>query len=348
MNRLSIVHVMPGDGIGGAEVAARSMLARDDLPCDFKLLLMSGEPIETGSAQVIAQRHANALSGRAIWETRRAIRSLAPDTVLFSLWRSVPPMLLTHLTVRPRPRLVLFLHSTQTVHFADRLFSFIGIRIADAVWADSPVTLQKRAVPSGKRTDVVSFVVDRVVPASMTMPPSLRFVSWCRLSAEKGLDRALRLIAALSRRGGDVRYDIWGPDGGEQAALERLTDELGIRRQVAFRGPTPRSSLPEIAAGHSFFMQLSRFEGMAMSVVEAMQLGLVPVTTMVGQMAEYVRPGETGIRVDPADLDAAADAIEAVAKDAAGFSALRERAMAEWSDHACYADDVCRAAALLT
>ena len=40
-------------------------------------------------------------------------------------------------------------------------------------------------------------------------------------------------------------------------------------------------------ANASFYLQTSKFEGFAMSVVESMMMGLVPVVTPVGEIGRY-------------------------------------------------------------
>ena len=51
----------------------------------------------------------------------------------------------------------------------------------------------------------------------------------------------------------------------------------------------------KIAQDCSFFIQLSSYEGMAMSVVESMQLGLVPIITEVGEIENYCQDLKNGI-----------------------------------------------------
>ena len=84
-----------------------------------------------------------------------------------------------------------------------------------------------------------------------------------------------------------------------------------------------------------------------MACVEAMQLGLVPVVTPVGEMAHYVAPGETGLLIDPERLDDVADAIVALIADPPNYAAMRQRAIDRWRDAPLYADDVCAAASAL-
>jgi glycosyltransferase involved in cell wall biosynthesis len=84
---------------------------------------------------------------------------------------------------------------------------------------------------------------------------------------------------------------------------------------------------------------------MAMATVEAMQLGLVPVVTAVGEMAHYVSDGISGIIVDAADPDAGAAKLLPLLTDQARFSAMRQEAIRIWEDAPLYAEAICGAAA---
>lgn len=79
-----------------------------------------------------------------------------------------------------------------------------------------------------------------------------------------------------------------------------------------------------------------------MSVVEAMQLGLVPVVTPVGEIANYCRHMENGIIHD--DLASTAAAIEAVVADPERYAAMSRAAIETWRDAPLYADDFAAAA----
>ena len=146
------------------------------------------------------------------------------------------------------------------------------------------------------------------------------------------MDRAIDLIARLVARGIDARFDLWGPNQGPRATLEKQAESLGSRDRIAFHGPISRSDLGTIASEGSFLLQLSRLEGMAMVVVEAMQLGLVPVVTPVGEIRRYCRDGENALLVDPGDLDGAADRIADLLSDPDRYrsmSAAARNAMGE-------------------
>ena len=341
--RPRILHIIPHDGIGGVEVAARSMAERGDLGCDFTLLLLAGDTLADDRSNVVTSPYRSPLNPLA--QLRGVLHCLRarPDVLVMSLWRSVAAGVLARLLSR-RTRLVYFLNLDRPAHFVDAAAARVAIFFADEIWGDSGATLAARIGARGKATRVISFVTDRrTVPAAL---PGVRphFVTWSRLNRQKGIDRALRFIALLRKSGVDASFDIWGPDDGERALLEGLAAELGIAGSVAFRGPAARETLPAIAAEGGFFLQLSRFEGMAMGTVEAMQLGLVPVVTPVGEMARYVQEGQTGVVVDPDRLEQAAATVAELLRDPSAFHRLRAGAVAYWQAASLYPEDVCAAA----
>jgi glycosyltransferase involved in cell wall biosynthesis len=345
---IKIVHLIPHDGLGGVEVAARSMAARENAPCDFQLLLIAGPVIGGDRGRIIESPYASPLNPLAQFRALKLCLRARPDILIFSLWRSFAVALAMRI-LRPRTRIVFFLNLTRSTHFVDAIVSRMAIAIADAVWADSDATLQQRLGRRNKPSRVISFVTDRLAPAAGTVPiaPKPRFVSWSRLNRQKGIDRALRFINLLADMGADARFDVWGPDDGALPRLRKLADELGIAKRVTFHGPAARDELPGIAAGASFFLQLSRFEGMAMGTVEAMQLGLVPVVTAVGEMSRYVVDGVTGVIVDPDRPDPAIREMIRLLDEPERYRLIQQRAAECWQRAPLYADDICAAAAEL-
>ncbi|MCA1653693.1 MAG: glycosyltransferase [Sphingomonadales bacterium] len=222
----------------------------------------------------------------------------------------------------------------------DRLLSGAAIRLADEVWSDSAATLDARLIGSSKAR-IVSFVTERLSPPdTRVVVPRPNFVVWCRQDHQKGLDRAITFIGLLAARDIDAHFDIWGPEGGGHASLQRQVAELALERRVTFRGSLDRAQLSAIAAEASFFLLPSRFEGMSMACVEAMQLGLVPVVTDVGEMARYIEPGGSGIILDPADLESGSAKIAALLAQPERFAEMRDRAIQRWSHSPLYRDDV--------
>jgi colanic acid/amylovoran biosynthesis glycosyltransferase len=155
---------------------------------------------------------------------------------------------------------------------------------------------------------------------------SFAVVSVGRLVPFKGHDLALRVIAAARPRIRGLRYRIIG--GGDlRSDLETLADELGVADVTEFAGvQTHEETLAALGAADAF-LHMGRVaedgsvEAQGVAPAEAGACGLAVVTTNVGGLAEVVRAGETGFVVGAEDVAAAADALVALAGDAA----LRER-----------------------
>jgi glycosyltransferase involved in cell wall biosynthesis len=310
-------------------------------------LVIGGETLAPDRAWVTALGWHSPLTPLAHIAAGIAIAGWRPDVLVCSLWKSIPAGLIAKL-FRPRMKLVSFLHSFERQNVGDRAFHHLLFRFAAEVWADSAASISSTVSRfAAGRGRVISYVSDGMERTTLLPAPGPAFVGWARLHPDKRIDRAIRLISLLVERGIDARYDHWGPDQGLGPGLVSLARELGLGDRVRFHGAIEREQFPKACAGSTFLLQLSRTEGMAVSVVEAMQLGLVPVVTPVGQIATYCRDGDNALLVDSDVLDDAAYRIIALLGDPAKIRRMSDKARAEWRDAPHYADEMVAAARAL-
>ncbi|WP_092047891.1 glycosyltransferase [Planctomicrobium piriforme] len=116
-------------------------------------------------------------------------------------------------------------------------------------------------------------------------------ISVARLSPEKDYATLLHAMQLVIQHEPRFRLLLVG-DGSERARLEQLATELDIRQHIEFLGE--RKDVPDLLRKAGFFVSSSKTEGISLTLLEAMAVGLPIVTTRVGGNPEIVVEGETG------------------------------------------------------
>ena len=160
-----------------------------------------------------------------------------------------------------------------------------------------------------------------------------RLLCVARLAPAKNHALLLQTVARLVESGRDVSLTLVG-DGPLRGRLEERARELGISGRVRFAGR--RTDTPAFYRDADIFVLLSDYEGMPMSIIEAMASGLPVVATRAGGVAELVADGVNGALVE-ADADAAAGAIAAVCDDPSLYARLSAGAVRTASRHSAAA-----------
>ena len=120
------------------------------------------------------------------------------------------------------------------------------------------------------------------------------------------------LIAAVTEVP-EARFLVVG-DGPERHALEAEAIARGVAGRIQFLGY--RADVPELLADCDLFVLPSLFEGLPLSILEAMAARRAVVASDIGGNDEAVIEGETGVLVPPAEPAALAAAIRALLADA--------------------------------
>ena len=127
-----------------------------------------------------------------------------------------------------------------------------------------------------------------------------------RLTRHKGVDIGIRVVALLRGLYPDLAYAVVG-SGSERVWLESLARELGVSDRVHFLGSIPDHELPALYQAAEIYLGLSRqmpdrVEGFGISLLEAAASGVPAVASRTGGIPDAVRDGETGLLVDPDDV----------------------------------------------
>lgn len=127
-----------------------------------------------------------------------------------------------------------------------------------------------------------------------------------RLEEQKGHDDLLLAVAQVRGEIPDLTVLLVG-EGTRQARLQALTRELGLQEAVRFLGT--RRDIPRILRALDCFIMPSRWEGIPLTLLEAMGYGLPVISTPVGRAPEIIRDGVNGRLAPVADPGALAAAI---------------------------------------
>jgi glycosyltransferase involved in cell wall biosynthesis len=332
-----IVHVIPYDGIGGVEIASASVEAGRYSEFVFSKAFIATKGEAAPPRPYVFESGSGAENNpRAFVRTVRHLLRVKPQILVLSLWRSCIVGLIVK-TLRPRTRLIVFLHNTRHSNRVDAILTRLTARVASAIWADSASTAAQRLGPAwASRTRPISFLTRRL-PRVTSGEPGLQFVTWGRLHPRKRIDLALDFFALVHARHPTARFTVIGPDRGEGAMLREHAATLGLQDAVDFTGSANIEQITNTAAKAAFFVQTSRAEGMGMSVVEAMQLGLVPVVTPVGEIGSYVDDGRNGVWFTNAQD--ALDKVDRLLNQPESYRAMSHAATETWQDQALYRDE---------
>jgi len=151
------------------------------------------------------------------------------------------------------------------------------------------------------------------------------------LEPRKNLERLIRAVALVHRRGRPIPLVLVGPSGWHldgrhgRPGLHVLVRELGLEPYVHYLGYVPTADLPGLLTLATVFAFPSLYEGFGLPAVEAMACGAPVLTSRDTAMDEVC--GDAAHLVDPYSLDGIADGLEQLFDDATLRQCLSQRAL---------------------
>ena len=165
------------------------------------------------------------------------------------------------------------------------------------------------AIPNGISSDRVKINRDpKLLRQELDVAPNtLMLLSTGRLAEGKGLEYLLQAAQLLTRDSKLSLKVVLAGDGPLKSDLEKLANDLGLRKQVTFLGF--RDDIGELLAASDIVVLPTLREGLSIALLEAMAAGKPIVTTTIGSNLEATRHGRAALLVAAKNPEALAKAI---------------------------------------
>lgn len=300
-------------------------------------------------------RYVNWRSIKAIWGAVSEVRSIRPDFVylngFFSARSTILPQILIRLRVLPKTQIVLAPRGEfggAAISMKSRkkrlyLGAYRRFGLArNLLWhASSAAEAANIEQVIGSNSRIVVRENDTELPTNARLPTKrvggpLRAVHFARLSPIKGLDLLLASMGALT---GELSLDVYGPEEDDDyvARCKKLARDLPDHVRVAFHGPIPHDSVPDVLARYDVMFFPTRGENFSHVIAESLSVSCPVITPDTTPWTDVLRSGGGNV-VDSNDRGGWSRAVQAyVNLGEDGWSLNRQKAAgayARWSQHA--------------
>lgn len=178
------------------------------------------------------------------------------------------------------------------------------------VSADNRETLESNLALELPRSDIVDNPFNvrmNAAPAWPATTPHWKLACVARVHfITKSQDLLVRVLRLPKWRARPLQVTLWGSDNGNLNQLRRSIELRGLHEQIVYGGVS--NDIEQLWSEHHGLLLPSRAEGNALSLIEAMMCGRVPITTRVGRAGELIDDDENGF-IAPA---ATAELVDAV------------------------------------
>ncbi len=192
------------------------------------------------------------------------------------------------------------------------------------------------AIPNGLLPDRVQATKSRaeVREELGLQPDELLLFSAGRLAPQKGFEYLIRAVPQLARSLNRPFRVILAGEGELRPSLETLSRQVGAESHVQFLGF--RHDIGNLLAATDLVILPSLWEGLSISLLEAMAAGKPIVTTRIGSNFEVVTDEVTALLVDSADIDQLTGAILRCAGDPELCQSMGRRAARHFLENYTY------------
>ncbi len=342
---LRILHVLASPGPGGAETLVRDLAAElramghvagiafishaEQVGNSGRFEAEFLSQLERASVPVLHIGHAarrNPLYGA--WKLHSAIKGFSPDILHLHLqWALVYRLLIGPFA--PAGMRTVYTHHINRFRQGAPLFRLLA-RPVDGFVAISGFN---RALLESQVKRPVAYVPNAVaVPDRLKAKrrrqahDPLQVLSVGQMTEQKDYPTLVEAAALVFRQrpqlAGKLVFRIAG-DGPERGRVQSLVRERGLEDRVILLGT--RTDVPDLMGQSDVLLMTSAYEGLPVTLLEALHAGLPIIATAVGACPEVVGDGDNGFLAPPGDPQAIAAHILALVDEPALVDRLGAR-----------------------
>lgn len=305
---VKLIYIINSLHPGGAEMGLEMLLKNnffDNLQVNIVCLSRSNSKLE--------ERVESLLPGRVFYLTKSPvsngkffmyvikfltlIRKFKPDVVVCSLSQSVLVSRIAKLFFKFN--LITFEHNTE---FQNKLAWFLMKKtdfLTNYFWCDSKSTERslKLRYRSSKVRNLPLFYMENNNKQKSIYSKGRVFeiISVGRLAPQKNYFDAIDAVYLIKSSGIDVKLTIYG-EGELRDQLTIKVRELDLVDNVCLKGFVQNWKLEAI--DYDAYLLMSDFEGLSISTLEAMSIGLPCIVRPVGELKNYITHNSTGLIVN--------------------------------------------------
>jgi len=334
---MNIVEVIPSMGIGGAEIVT-SNIAMDQQARGRRVTIASGPGfrispliaagIEHVPVRLNSRRPDDLL--RAAASLRRHIQTDRPSIIHA---HNVKATAVASFASRGRTPIVTTLHGVPPNSM--RLTARLLTRYSDAIVAVSPHVAEQLTWSGVDRRRI------HVIENSIDTPPCMpRHEARNELGLTADTSVAVCIARMVDQKRHDLLIDAWhrlpgspvlllAGDGPNRPGLERRSRNGKARDRICFLGE--RTDIPRLMSAADIMVLPTDWEGLPISLLEALSLGLPTIVSQVGGVIEtlgdavYLVPAGSSAALGSAIEDLLSDSQARHRLSAAGHKLIKER-----------------------
>jgi glycosyltransferase involved in cell wall biosynthesis len=304
---MKVLYIITRSDRGGGQVALLDLLAH--LPPDIDPVVAAGE--EGFLSETCAQRGVPFRLVRGLVAPISPVRDCSALVRLISLIRSEKPRLIHAHTSKAGilGRMAAWLTRTPIIFTAhtwsfdegvpslrrkvaiplERFAASIGGRIITVSDANTNKALRHAVASKQSMIRIWNGVPDSDLRAKPGTRDEVTMISVARMVPQKDFELLIRSLAGVE---GNWRLQLVG-DGPLRPSLESLGEQLGLTSRLQFLGE--RNDVAKLLSNADIFLLISKWEGLPISIIEAMRAGLPVIASDVGGVNEMVEPEINGL-----------------------------------------------------